>query len=335
MFGEEFVGRGSFEFQPLKNSEPASREVVSHFCNVVLFGIQHGEKPSLDSPSRGSVNVRVTFLDPLRETNRLEVADDSNSGDWMLPKHKMQFALTKMMGHVEAARVASSPRTNAHRKLPCGTSDSIVEISRSKDPQLRQPLTTNWGHGLRRVVDAKSGAGFREDGQIGKPSGSFGRSDKLGNDVGAEPSVGAMWGNGHREGVNAGRELEISNTSDTSMLPTGTEHAEEPLKPNVGLPPLRTLRHQGSRADNLGDRQTTATRTPIPRSAKTAPPVSGLISNEQSEIVSSHAPHANVFALSSSQPLTLLSSQNGNERLREHSPPGTVPDDDDHTKDLV
>jgi len=335
-FGEEFVGRGSFEFQPLKNSEPDSREVVSHFCNVVLFGIQHGEKPSWDSPSRGSVNVRVTFLDPLRETNMLEVGGDSNnSGDWMLPKHQMQFALTKMMTRAEEAKAAPTPRAGAHRNIPCGTSDSIVEISRGNDPQVRKPLTTNWGNGLRRVIDARRDAEFREDGQIRKPSTTSGRSgstDGLGNDAGAEPSIGAMWGNRHREVVNAGSELGIGNRSDTSMLPTGTEDAEEPFKPTVGLPPLRTLRHQGTRADNLGDRQTTATRMPISRSATNAAPVSGLIPTAQSEFVS---PHANVFALSSSQPLTGLSSQNENERLREPSPPGTVPDDDDHTKDLV
>lgn len=103
---EEFIGRGYFEFSQLKGGDKDKTE--SHVVKVTLHDIQHGQLPASHHSSCGTVKVRITFLDPLKD----DCGNDNNS--WMLPRHRMQFALSRMGGRMRVGKMLGS--------LPAGRS---------------------------------------------------------------------------------------------------------------------------------------------------------------------------------------------------------------------
>lgn len=90
LINEEFIGRGYFAFTDLKSSDKDVPE--GYVFNVPLYQIEHGDRP-LKAPkhSSGQVSLRVYFLDPLKEP-----CGEEGQEDWMLPKNRMKFALSKM-----------------------------------------------------------------------------------------------------------------------------------------------------------------------------------------------------------------------------------------------
>lgn len=90
---EEFVGRGYFEFDDMKMSHKPGGQRL----RLPLFNIQIGEKPTEDCKLCGYCLIKVTFEDPLK----------AQCGDnkWMLPKHRMQFALSKVGGRLRVGQM--------------------------------------------------------------------------------------------------------------------------------------------------------------------------------------------------------------------------------------
>jgi hypothetical protein len=95
---DEFIGRGYFEFGPLKSGDREKPE--GQDLKVSLHAIQHGEARSRMKHVRGYVNLRVKFLDPAKE-----ICGETDDTDWMLPKHRMQFALSKMGGRMKVSKM--------------------------------------------------------------------------------------------------------------------------------------------------------------------------------------------------------------------------------------
>jgi len=93
---EEFLGRGSFKFDPLKAKEEQWEDSGSHDLKISL--VKTGSKSS-----GGHVNIRVTFLDPLKDECGMEGQDD-----WMLPKNKMKFVLNKMGTGLKVGKMLGS-----------------------------------------------------------------------------------------------------------------------------------------------------------------------------------------------------------------------------------
>jgi len=110
LVGDDFVGRGYFDFDDLKSADD-NEESEGHQFRVPLYNIQHGERLATVPPrNNGHVEIRVHFLDPLKD------ACGVNGGeDWMLPRNRMKFALMKgnsggrlrvgrMLGNMPAGR---------------------------------------------------------------------------------------------------------------------------------------------------------------------------------------------------------------------------------------
>lgn len=95
---DEFIGRGYFEFGQLKSGDRETLE--GQDVRVSLHDIEHGEERSRMKHVRGYVTLRVKFLDPARE-----ICGESDDTDWMLPKHRMQFALSKMGGRMSVSKM--------------------------------------------------------------------------------------------------------------------------------------------------------------------------------------------------------------------------------------
>jgi len=111
---DEFIGRGFFEFSQVKSGDrekPEGQEI-----KVSLHDIEHGEARSRIKQLRGYVNLRVKFLDPAKEPagEKSEVEDT----DWMLPKHRMQFALSKRGGCMKVSKMLGGLGTPMMAPVP-------------------------------------------------------------------------------------------------------------------------------------------------------------------------------------------------------------------------
>lgn len=104
---EEFVGRGYFEFDEMKMSHGPRGQKL----RLPLYNIQIGERPHEDSKLCGYCLIKVTFHDPLK--------DICGDNKWMLPKHRMQFALSKVGGRLRVGQMLgafSAPGKNPNMK---------------------------------------------------------------------------------------------------------------------------------------------------------------------------------------------------------------------------
>jgi len=98
---EHFVGRAYFNFMSLKHGENAQNE--GQQLTLQLHDIQHGEQPSRDIKSTsGNIKIKVQFLDPLKDKCGEGTGDELA---WMLPKHRMQFALSRMGGKARVGKM--------------------------------------------------------------------------------------------------------------------------------------------------------------------------------------------------------------------------------------
>jgi hypothetical protein len=100
---DEFVGRGYFELGVLKNLDDQPPE--GHHFPVTMYDMQHGESRPKGQRPGGKVHLCVEFLDPLKDkTGQLGPGEF----DWMLPKNRMQFALSKMGGKARVGKMLGS-----------------------------------------------------------------------------------------------------------------------------------------------------------------------------------------------------------------------------------
>jgi hypothetical protein len=97
---DEFIGRGYFELGGLKNMD--EQPVDGHKFFVNIYKMQHGESEPRNQNPRGKVHLRVQFLDPLRDSTGPPGPDEFA---WMLPKNRMQFALSKMGGKARVGKM--------------------------------------------------------------------------------------------------------------------------------------------------------------------------------------------------------------------------------------
>jgi len=114
---EEFVGRGYFEFDDLK----ASHKVLGQRLKLPLYDIQIGETPSKGCKLMGYCLLKVTFLDPLKE--------QCGDNKWMLPTHRMQFALSKVGGRLRVGQMlgAFSAPGNKVSNDQAGSADGAAD----------------------------------------------------------------------------------------------------------------------------------------------------------------------------------------------------------------
>jgi len=119
---DEFVGRGYFEFSQLKSGDrekPEGQDVM-----VTLHDIEHGGERGRMKRVRGYVNLRVKFLDPAKESGADSGEGLTDDASWMLAKHRMQFALSKMGGRMKVSKMLGglgAPMTTpVPMKVPTG-----------------------------------------------------------------------------------------------------------------------------------------------------------------------------------------------------------------------
>jgi len=110
---DEFVGRGYIEFSQLMKGDREKPE--GQDLTITLHDIEHGQKRSRTKKVRGNANVRVQFIDPAQESI---IDDDGEETAWMLPKHRMQFALSKMGGRMPVAKMLGGLGTPMMAPVP-------------------------------------------------------------------------------------------------------------------------------------------------------------------------------------------------------------------------
>lgn len=98
---DEFIGRGYFDFKQVKSvdrEKPGGQDF-----KVMLQDIEHGALRSRIKKVCGYVNLNVQFLDPSKEP----IGEGSEVDDtgWMLPKHRMQFSLSKTGGRIKVSKM--------------------------------------------------------------------------------------------------------------------------------------------------------------------------------------------------------------------------------------
>jgi hypothetical protein len=142
---DEFIGRGYFEFGQLKSGDRGNPE--GQDLKVTLHDLDHGGVRTRIHKNLGCVNLRVKFLDPSREP-----CGDPSSGDvtyWMLPKHRMQFALSKMGGRMKVSKMLGG--LGAPMSSPV-----IMTVPSSGAMKLDTAATASWQVGGPRINSALS-----------------------------------------------------------------------------------------------------------------------------------------------------------------------------------
>lgn len=99
LMSEEFIGRGYFEFSQMKSEHKDNTH--GHIMELPLFDIDMGQKRTPQSRYAGTATLRIKFLDPLKDN----CGGDGENYEWMLPKHRMQFALSKMGGRMKVGKM--------------------------------------------------------------------------------------------------------------------------------------------------------------------------------------------------------------------------------------
>jgi hypothetical protein len=205
---DEFVGRGYFEFGQLKSGDRENSE--GQDLKVTLHDLQHGEARTRMNKVRGCVNLRVKFLDPSRE-----LCGDSVDGDdtaWMLPKHRMQFALSKMGGRMKVSKMLGG--LGAPLSAP-------VSVKVPAGP-MRLDTATNWQVGGPRIGTAGSNPH--------SPTGSHARNPT--SNPNSRPITGAI--------QPAGPPIGAFVTGGSETVPSGRAAGAttaDPLPPPASPPP--------------------------------------------------------------------------------------------------
>lgn len=135
---DELVGRGYFDFNQLKGGsreKPEGQDV-----KVTLHDIEHGAKRTRMNRVRGYVNLRVKFLDPAQEPTG---AGDGNDGAeetaWMLPKHRMQFALSKMGGRMKVSKMLGGLGAPMAAQVPMKSPSGPMQLETGKNWYVHNP----------------------------------------------------------------------------------------------------------------------------------------------------------------------------------------------------
>lgn len=160
LMSEEFVGRAFIDIENLKRN---TGKVGLSDVQLTLRDIVHGDSCAGSggmSSSRGRVNLQVSLLDPLKD------ACGGEGNDWMMPKHRMQLALSQVGGHVRLGRVLGSLPATAREETP-------VQQSKLPPSPLR-PEERMTDQGLHHVERARS----ESSAPSSYASGYFGVSDQ-------------------------------------------------------------------------------------------------------------------------------------------------------------
>lgn len=131
----EFIGRGYFEFSQLKSGDrdkPGGQDL-----KVTLHDIEHGEKRSRMKKVHGNVNLRVKFIDPSKESTG--DGRDSEDTTWMLPKHRMQFALSKMGGRMKVSKMLGGLGTPMMAPVPVKVPSGPLKLDTGSGWQVGGP----------------------------------------------------------------------------------------------------------------------------------------------------------------------------------------------------
>jgi hypothetical protein len=111
---DEFIGRGYFDFHQIKSGDREKPE--GQDLKITLHDIEHGEKRSRTKKVHGYVDVRVKFIDPSKDPSAQ--GDTGEDTAWMLPKHRMQFALSKMGGRMKVSQMLGGLGTPMSQPVP-------------------------------------------------------------------------------------------------------------------------------------------------------------------------------------------------------------------------
>mmetsp|Transcript_42939 Transcript_42939/g.136447 ORF Transcript_42939/g.136447 Transcript_42939/m.136447 type:complete len:925 (-) Transcript_42939:50-2824(-) len=208
LMSEEFIGRGYFDFSQLKGGDRDKPD--GHNLKILLHAIQHGERlVGGGSHSTGELNLRVHFLDPLKDECGIEGQED-----WMLPKNRMKFALSqmnpgrakvgKMLGNLVPGSAgqgaAGAGKGTADTDLPPALADTVAGGSAGPGAPAEQQAFAGNGAG--------SGAGMGQ----GKSSSS---------------SAVALPGSGNADDVPA--EYAAMNSSRAGFFTAGQQDSAVPV----------------------------------------------------------------------------------------------------------
>jgi len=130
---EDSAGRGSFNFNQLRNLEENTDFPDGHTVRIKL---------SKGGPAgAGFVNLRVRFLDPLQE----QCGADGKE-DWMMPKNRMKFALSKMgpggklkVGKMLGSLAPKSPASSSDLGSPKSPTKSRHTVATIQGPPTAKP----------------------------------------------------------------------------------------------------------------------------------------------------------------------------------------------------
>mmetsp|Transcript_30103 Transcript_30103/g.79327 ORF Transcript_30103/g.79327 Transcript_30103/m.79327 type:complete len:1187 (-) Transcript_30103:141-3701(-) len=218
---EEFVGRGSFDFNSLKSKEENADWPDGHTLKIELWkGGPQEHSPRPRGSMAGHVNLRVTFLDPLKE----QCGSDGQE-DWMLPKNRMKFALSKMGpgGRLKVGKMLGSltPKSNLELAGPQAPGEAMDESGRSTATE----SMFSGSSGNRPLLQAKSQSGQGEQQYLADNSllqaESAGLAYRHSKDLNAhlDPPQAALWGS-HVQGLDEGDGwLRVRQGSAAMFLP--------------------------------------------------------------------------------------------------------------------
>jgi hypothetical protein len=158
---DEFIGRGYFDFKQVKSvdrEKPGGQDF-----KVTLQDIEHGEARSRIKKVRGYVNLSVKFLDPSKEPigERSEIDETG----WMLPKHRMQFSLSKTGGRMKVSKMLG------------GLGTPMMQPVAMKGPTgpLKLDSTSGWAVGGKKgfgsTVSSSNNSAFQERSHLSAGAG--------------------------------------------------------------------------------------------------------------------------------------------------------------------
>eukprot|EP00928_Gymnodinium_smaydae_P054870 TRINITY_DN38567_c0_g1_i1.p1 TRINITY_DN38567_c0_g1~~TRINITY_DN38567_c0_g1_i1.p1 ORF type:complete len:739 (-),score=84.91 TRINITY_DN38567_c0_g1_i1:320-2536(-) len=128
---DEFVGRGSVKLDVVKRRQKERGDIP---VGVTLYDVQHGVTPAVDAKSRGIVNLRLSFIDPLREKTG---PDGPEEFAWMLHRHKMRFVaiqtgcdqrLSVALAATRRSMNSDPGKQAAQAKLPLSNTVNVTSV---------------------------------------------------------------------------------------------------------------------------------------------------------------------------------------------------------------
>mmetsp|Transcript_36315 Transcript_36315/g.104533 ORF Transcript_36315/g.104533 Transcript_36315/m.104533 type:complete len:1088 (-) Transcript_36315:48-3311(-) len=124
---EEFIAGGAFDFEELRAKEERDDRPEGHVVRVRFTSTSASAPVASKVSVNGHVNLRVTFLDPLKDQCGLPGQEN-----WMLPKHRMQISLSRMSSAIKLGHLLGgnrTPRSNYETSAPGEAADEARPAS--------------------------------------------------------------------------------------------------------------------------------------------------------------------------------------------------------------